>query len=254
MTKIYYALDPVGQSPISAMGISNTAKTVNQVGLSRKHILDAVTASCARLGTYIDLLQIHRLDRGTPSTEIMRALHDVVRGGQVRYLGASSMATWEFQKLQSVAERNGWTKFICMQNYYNLLYREEEREMIPYCADAGIGILPWSPLARGVLAHSWDQRASEREKTDKLLQTLVRNKASQADEQIVSRVESVAHARGVSMATVSLSWCLAKKAYPITGLGNKGRIDEAVESLKFRFTGEEIRYLEEPYLPRNVMY
>ena len=151
---------------------------VNRVGLSRKHILAAVAESVRRLGTYIDVLQIHRLDRAVDPAETMRALNDVVDSGQARYLGASSMAAWEFQKMQHIAERHGWHKFISMQNYYNLLYREEEREMIPYCQDSGVGILPWSPLGRGVLARTWTERGSSREQTDTLLQSLVRGRAT----------------------------------------------------------------------------
>ena len=140
--------------PIIAM-TSNDGAMVNRVGLSRKHIFDAVEASVRRLGTYIDVLQIHRLDRDTPKEEIMRALNDVIERGWVRYIGASSMAGWEFQQLQNLAEKHGWHKFISMQNFYNLLYREEEREMIPYCHDTGVGLVPWSPIARGILARPW---------------------------------------------------------------------------------------------------
>lgn len=144
----------------------NDGDMLNQTGLSRKHILDAVEKSVARLGTYIDVLQIHRLDRSVPREEIMRALNDVVESGKVRYLGASSMSCWEFQELQNIAERRGWHKFISMQNYYNLIYREEEREMIPYCNHTGVGLLPWSPVARGALTRPYNDRG-DREKTDR---------------------------------------------------------------------------------------
>lgn len=255
MTKIYYALDPIGQSPISALSAKDKAGLVNRVGLSRKHILDAVAASCARLGTYIDVLQIHRLDRDTPTTEIMRALHDVVESGQVRYLGASSMAAWEFQQLQNTAKVNGWHSFISMQNYYNLLYREEEREMIPYCRNSGVGLVPWSPLARGVLAHPWDSRNSKREQSDKLLQSLVRkDQNAEVDKEVVIRVSRIAEQRSVSMAVVALAWCFCKDVQPITGLGSKERIDEAVASVGFKLDNEEIAYLEEPYRPKEVAY
>jgi versiconal hemiacetal acetate reductase len=245
-------LDPIGQSPISQLCAKDKPGLVNRVGLSRKHILDAVEESCKRLGTYIDVLQIHRLDRETPAEEIMRALNDVVDSGHVRYLGASSMAAWEFQKLQNIAARNGWHAFISMQNYYNLLYREEEREMIPYCQDSGVGIIPWSPLARGVLAHPWADRSSKREQTDNLLASLVRGTGNEVDERIVGRVEELAKKHNVSMAVVTLAWCFKKNVYPITGLHSTTRIDEAVASVQFKLEKEEIAYLEESYVPREV--
>ncbi|KAH7377756.1 NADP-dependent oxidoreductase domain-containing protein [Pyrenochaeta sp. MPI-SDFR-AT-0127] len=231
-------------------------RLVNRVGLSRKHILAAVAESVARLGTYIDVLQIHRLDRACDPVEIMRALNDVVEAGHVRYLGASSMAAWEFQKLQYIADRHGWHKFISMQNYYNLLHREEEREMIPLCRDLGVGIVPWSPLARGVLAHPWDDRSSKREQTDKLLKNMIRGGGKEAavDQVLVDRVAEVAAKRGVAMAVVGLAWCLHKQVYPITGLNTKDRIDQAVGGIQFRLTDEELGYLEEPYEPKAVTY
>lgn len=254
LSKIYYALDPINQLPISQLGFKDKQGFVNRVGLSRKHILDAVAASCERLGTYIDVLQIHRLDRDTPMEEIMRALNDVVESGQVRYLGASSMAAWEFQKLQHIAEIHGWHKFISMQNYYNILYREDEREMIPYCRDSGVGILPWSPLARGVLAHSWTTRNTAREQTDKLLQTLVRHRGSDVDEALVGRVAEVAERNGVPMATIGLAWCLKRNVYPVTGLNTKERIDQAVSSVQFKLSDEDEIYINELYIPRKQIY
>jgi versiconal hemiacetal acetate reductase len=239
MTKIFYALDPVGQTPIAQNMDKTKEHLVNRVGLSRKHVLGAVAESVQRLGTYIDVLQIHRLDRECCPKEIMRALNDVVENGQVRYLGASSMAAWEFQKLQYIAESNGWHKFISMQNYYNLLYREEEREMIPLCRDLGVGIIPWSPLARGVLAHRWDDRASKREQSDKLLRNMVRasGKESKVDEIIVSHVAEIAEKRSLAMATIALAWALKKGVYPISGLGSKKRIDQAIEAVGPTFSG-----------------
>lgn len=248
LSKIYYALDPVNQSPISQLGFKDKQGFVNRVGLSRKHILDAVTASCERLGTYIDVLQIHRLDRDTPMEEIMHALNDVVENGQVRYLGASSMKTWEFQKLQHIADTRGWHKFISMQNYYNILYREEEREMIPYCKDSGIGIIPWSPLARGVLAHQWTTRDTARELTDKLLHKLVRGQSNDVDEALVGRVTEVADRNKVPMATIALAWCLKKNVYPITGLNTKERIDQAVSSVHFKLSDKDELYIDELYM------
>ena len=232
---------------------SNGGPLVNRVGLSRKHILDAVEASVQRLGTYIDVLQIHRLDRETPKEEIMRALNDVVERGWVRYIGASSMAAWEFQELQYIAEKHGWVKFISMQNYYNLLYREEEREMIPFCQNTGVGLIPWSPIARGVLARPWDERSTKREGTDRLLKMMIRSKENEVDKAIVDRVQEIAQKRGVKMAQVATAWCLSKTyVHPIMGLSSKERIDQAIASLKVQLDEEEIKYLEEPYQPKPV--
>ena len=225
---------------------------VNRVGLSRKHIFDAVEASVRRLGTYIDVLQIHRLDRDTPREEIMRALNDVVERGWVRYLGASSMAAWEFAALQNVADRHGWHRFISMQNYHNLLYREEEREMIPYCRDTGVGVIPWSPLARGVLTRPWRSEPSKRETTDRFLQHLIRARVQKSDEEIVKRVQELARRKGTTMAAVATGWSLAKGVNPIVGLNSRERIDEAVRNTKVKLTEEEIKYLEEPYIPKAV--
>jgi len=225
---------------------------VNRVGLSRKHILDAVEASVARLGTYIDVLQIHRLDRATPRTEIMHALNNVVERGLVRYIGASSMAAWEFQTLQNIAERNGWHKFISMQNYHNLVYREEEREMIPYCKDTGVGLIPWSPIARGALARPYGSRSTLRENTDAFLQNQIRKREIESDKTVTDRVEEIAKKKGISMAQVATSWSLSKGMCPIIGLNKKERIDEAIETLKIKLTEEETKYLEEPYVAKGV--
>lgn len=163
------------------------------------------------------------------------------------------MAAWEFQSLQNIAEANGWHKFISMQNYYNLIYREEEREMIPYCADTGVGCIPWSPIARGALARPWGDRSTTREATDHALSYLVRNRNDDVDKAIVGRVEEVARKRGVGMATVATAWVLSKPLLnPIIGLSSKERIDEAVKAIKFHLSEDEIKYLEEPYLPKNI--
>jgi len=230
----------------------NDGRLVNQVGLSRKHVFDAVEASVKRLGTYIDVLQIHRLDKDTPREEIMKALNDVIEKGWVRYIGASSMAAWEFQALQNVADKNGWHKFISMQNYYNLVYREEEREMLPYCRDAGVGCIPWSPIARGLLARPWRSASdSLREKADPWLALVDREDAS--NHAIVSAVEAIAKERGVAMATVATAWCLSKEGVnPIIGLNSTKRIDEIVEAMKVKLTEEEIKRLEEAYVPKAV--
>ncbi|KAB8275225.1 NADP-dependent oxidoreductase domain-containing protein [Aspergillus minisclerotigenes] len=236
LTKILYALDPEGQCPISSLKDKTKRHLVNRVGLSRKHIFAAVTESTQRLGTYIGVLQIHRIDRECNLTETMKALHDVVESGLY------------------IAEKNGWHKFIFMQNYHSLLYREEEREMIPFCRDSGVGILPWSPLARGVLAHPWTERDTKREKTDKLLTSLVRGRVTTSDGIIVSRVQEIAKKRGVKMSTIALAWSLWQGMCPITGLGSTTRIDEAVQTVVFELSDDEAAYLEEPYTPKEVAY
>ncbi|KAI4196192.1 MAG: hypothetical protein LQ346_003270 [Caloplaca aetnensis] len=252
LSKCYFGVLPGSQPGIAAMS-TNDGEMVNQVGLSRKHIFDAVDASVKRLGTYMDVLQIHRLDRDTPREEIMRALNDVIESGKVRYIGASSMAAWEFQTLQNIADKHGWHKFISMQNYHNLIYREEEREMIPYCADTGVGCIPWSPIARGVLARPWDDRSSLRESTDEFMRTALRPGETEVDKAIVDRLEEVAGKKGFKMAQVATAWVLRREGVnPIIGLGSKERIDEAVAALKVMLTDEEARYLEEPYLPKAV--
>ena len=163
------------------------------------------------------------------------------------------MAAWEFQTLQNIARSHSWHTFISMQNYYNLLYREEEREMLPYCADTGVGCIPWSPIARGALARPWNDRTTTREKSDKFLHGLVRSRDSEVDKVIVDRLEEVAKKRGVGMATVATAWCLSKGGVnPIIGLGSKQRIDQAVEAVAFKLEEEDAKYLEEPYLPRSI--
>ncbi|KAG9235902.1 aldo-keto reductase-like protein [Amylocarpus encephaloides] len=256
LSKCYFGVsDGEGQPPISAVS-TNDGDMVNRAGtLSRKHILDAVDSSVKRLGTYIDVLQIHRLDRDTPREEIMRALNDVVESGKVRYIGASSMAAWEFQTLQNIAEKHGWHKFISMQNYYNLLYREEEREMIPYCRDVGVGLIPWSPIARGALARPFDDRTTKREKSDRMLNAMIRGSETEIDKRIIGRVEELSKKKGVSMATIATAWVLSKETVnPIIGLSSKERIDQAVASVRFASSGgltkEDIEFLEEGYAPK----
>ncbi|CAG8954405.1 hypothetical protein HYFRA_00006032 [Hymenoscyphus fraxineus] len=255
LTKCYFPVVEDGEYSSNFMA-PNDGELVNRVGLSRKHILDAVDASVERLGTYIDVLQIHRLDRETPREEIMRALNDVVESGKVRYIGASSMFAWEFQTLQNIADKKGWHKFISMQNYYNLLYREEEREMIPYCRDAGIGLIPWSPMARGALSRPYNSRDTLREKSDWALKGMIRGKEAEMDKQCILRVEELAKKKGVSMATIAIAWCLGKESVnPIIGLNTKERIDQAVESVRFAsaegLTAEDVEYLEEGYVPKD---
>ncbi|OCK84099.1 Aldo/keto reductase [Lepidopterella palustris CBS 459.81] len=252
LSKCYFGVAQDGsQPPISSVS-TNDGDMVNQVGLSRKHIFDAVDASVERLGTYIDVLQIHRLDRGTPREEIMKALNDVIESGKVRYIGASSMAAWEFQTLQNIAEKHGWHKFISMQNYYNLIYREEEREMIPYCKDTGVGLIPWSPIARGILARPWNDRSTTREKSDRIIGILVRSHENEVDKAIVGRVEEIAKKNGVSMTTIATAWGIKKGVNPIIGLSSKERIDQAVENSNYKLSDEDAKYLEEPYLPKAI--
>ncbi|KAI9725855.1 MAG: hypothetical protein M1828_002484 [Chrysothrix sp. TS-e1954] len=252
LSKCYFGVDKTGTMPNISSVSTNDGAMVNKVGLSRKHILDAVDASCKRLGTYIDVLQIHRLDRSTPREEIMRALNDVVESGKVRYIGASSMATWEFQTLQNIAARHGWHQFVSMQNYHNLLYREEEREMIPYCKDTGVGLIPWSPIARGALTRPFNSRETHREKTDRFLNNLIRSRESEADKMIVDRVEELAKRKGLSMAGIATAWSIAKGNLPIVGIGSIERVDQTVENAKIELSADDIAYLEEPYVPKVI--
>ncbi|KAF5632935.1 alcohol dehydrogenase [Fusarium sp. NRRL 25303] len=250
MSKCFQFVDEE-KGPIDPVTLtSNNGPRVNRVGLSRKHILDAVDQSVERLGTYIDVLQIHRMDRDVPPKEIMKALNDVIESGKVRYIGASSMAAWEFQMLQNVAEKNGWHKFISMQGLYNLLYREEEREMNPYCNYTGVGLFPWSPLAAGVLAHPWTDRTDAREQKDPFLQLLFRGEDQNTNRAVVDRVEELAQKKGVAMAQIAQSWLIAKGCMPICGLESEERIDQAVGALQVTLSDEEIKYLEELYVPK----
>jgi aryl-alcohol dehydrogenase-like predicted oxidoreductase len=221
----------------------------NGMGLSRKAVMAEIDHSLRRLGTdYVDLYQIHRWDSRTPIEETMQALHDVVKAGKVRYIGASSMYAWQFAKAQHVAERNGWTRFVSMQNHYNLLYREEEREMMPLCEDAGIAVIPWSPLARGRLTRAWDE-SSEREQTDAFGKTLY--VTPDADHRVVDAVASVAAARGVPKAQVALAWVLGKPwvTAPIFGASKAQHLDDALAALSLSLTAEEINALEQHYVP-----
>jgi 1-deoxyxylulose-5-phosphate synthase len=228
----------------------------NDRGLSRKHILDGIDASLRRLGMdYVDLYQIHRWDNRTPIEETMEALHDVVRAGKARYIGASSMFAWQFAKAQHVAERNGWTQFVAMQNHYNLIYREEEREMIPLCVDQGVGVIPWSPLARGVLAgnRSRDgEKRTTRSETDEFTDYLC---SQPTDFGVVERVAKVAAERGVSSAQVALAWLLIKPGVtaPIIGATKLGHLTDALAAEALELTDDEVKRLEEPYVPHPVL-
>ncbi|WP_449407179.1 aldo/keto reductase [Microbacterium maritypicum] len=224
----------------------------NQAGLSRAHILSGIDASLKRLGTdHVDLYQIHRWDPETPIEETMEALHDVVRSGKARYIGASSMWTWQFATAQHVAAQNGWTPFVSMQDQYNLLQREEEREMHPYCLDSGVGVLPWSPLARGRLTRDWDV-ATERTKSDAFGSTLYRRE-EESNRAIVEAVARVAHGRGVSRAQIALAWVAQQAAVtaPIVGATRAEHIEDAVAAAGIRLEERELAELEDAYTPRE---
>ncbi|MEU8934022.1 aldo/keto reductase [Streptomyces sp. NPDC048409] len=222
----------------------------NGGGLSRKAILTEIDHSLARLGTdYVDLYQIHRFDHETPVEETMEALHDVVKAGKARYIGASSMYAWEFSKAQYTAERNGWTRFVSMQDHYNLLYREEEREMLPLCADQGVGVLPWSPLARGRLTRDWGT-VTERSATDNFGSRLYH----EGDRAIVEAVTRISEERGVTRAQVALAWLLHQSTVtaPIIGASKPHHIDDAVAAVELALSDKELEELQEPYGPRPV--
>jgi aryl-alcohol dehydrogenase-like predicted oxidoreductase len=238
-TKVYF---PMGSGP-------------NDGGLSRKHVLAAVDASLRRLGKdYVDLYQIHRWDSETPIAETMEALHDVVRAGKARYIGASSMFAWQFAKAQYTADARGWTRFVSMQNHYNLIYREEEREMIPLCLDQGIGVVPWSPLARGVLAGNRERggaRNTVRADTDEFASRLY----DEADFDVVDALRALAAERGLPPAQVALAWLLGKPAVtaPIVGATKLGHLEDAVAAVDATLSDDEIARLEAPYGPHPVL-
>jgi aryl-alcohol dehydrogenase-like predicted oxidoreductase len=218
-------------------------------GLSRKAILEQADASLTRLGTdYIDLYQIHRFDLGTPAEETMEALHDIVKAGKARYLGASSMYAWQFAKLQHAAALGGWTRFAAMQNQYNLLRRQEERELLPMCADMGVGVVPYSPQGKGRLTRPWGEQ-SHRSAVD----DVVKSFDSPLDEPVVNAVQQVAAARGTSMAQVALAWVLRNPVVsaPIVGATKPHHLTEAVAALGLRLTDDETRALQEPYTPHG---
>jgi 1-deoxyxylulose-5-phosphate synthase len=226
----------------------------NDRGLSRKHLLDAIDASLRRLGTdYVDLYQIHRWDADTPIEETMAALHDIVRAGKARDLGASSMYAWQFAKAQHTADLHAWTRFASMQNHYNLLYREEEREMIPQCLDMGVGIIPWSPLARGRLAGT-RTRTGERRTTRAATDVYAEELYSNADFDVVDRLVEVARERGLPPTQVALAWLLHKPGVtaPIVGATKSAHLDDAVAAVDVRLSDKEIARLEEPYRPHPV--
>jgi aryl-alcohol dehydrogenase-like predicted oxidoreductase len=222
----------------------------NGGGLSRKEIMFEIDASLRRLGTdYVDLYQTHRWDRRVPIEETMEALHDVVKAGKALHIGASSMFAWQFAKAQHVAESNGWTKFVTMQNHYNLVYREEEREMLPLCVDQGVGVIPWSPLARGFLTRD-PSESSARKETDEFGKTLY----GTADVGVIEAVARIAAERGVSRAQIALAWVAKHRAVtaPIVGATKQQHLDDAIASLDIVLTADEIRALEAPYTPQPI--
>lgn len=227
---------------------------VNRGGLSRGAIFAQVEASLRRLGTeYIDVLQIHRFDRETPIEETMLALHDLVRAGKVRYLGASSMWAYQFVMMQNVAERNGWTKFVSMQCQYNLLYREEEREMIKFCNETGVGLIPWAPLGRGYLARPAEVNGTTERSSNEGKAPPYQVGKSNADKEVIKRVSEVAEKKGWKMSHVALAWVSKRVSSPIIGFSSIERMDEALEARGKELTKDEEDYLEEPYVAREVV-
>lgn len=229
----------------------------NDRGLSRKHIMDAIDASLQRLGTdYVDLYQIHRWDYDTPIEETMEALHDVVRSGRARYIGASSMYAWQFAKAQQVAERHGWTRFVTMQPMYNLIYREEEREMFPLCADQGVGVIPWSPLARGVLAGKEKQGkggASARARSDE--NTRKWHLGSDIDQPVIDALRKLATERDLPMAQIALAWVASNPlvSAPIIGASKERHLEDAIAALEIELSADEKASLEAAYQPHRVV-
>ena len=257
-TKVFF---PVSEDMSVDAPTSKGKLRPNTSGLSRKHLIHAVDASLQRLGTdYIDLYQIHRWDRATPIEETMEALHDIVKAGKVRYLGASSMWAWQFAKAQQVARENSWTPFVSMQNHYNLAYREEEREMIPLCHDQKIALIPWSPLARGFLAGnrkpedkdvSTSNSATSRAKTDDLAQHYYYN---DADFAVVDALTKLALQKGVSNAQLAYAWLLHKGVTaPIVGASKLAQLEEAITAIRVSLTTEDMAELEAPYQPHPVI-
>jgi aryl-alcohol dehydrogenase (NADP+) len=242
---------------IATKAFYGVADGPNRGGLSRKHLFSAIDASLTRLGVdYVDLYQIHRFDYDTPIEETLEALHDIVRSGRVRYIGASSMFAWQFMKMLATAEAHGWTRFVSMQNHYNLIYREEEREMMPLCREEGVAVIPWSPLARGFLAGNrrrGDEGETIRARTDDYARELYSR--SDSDFTIAERVVEVAGKRGVKPTQIALAWLLAKPGVtaPIVGASKLTHLDEAVAALTIRLDAGELAFLEAPYQPHAIL-
>ncbi|KAK9452244.1 NADP-dependent oxidoreductase domain-containing protein [Limtongia smithiae] len=252
MTKIYYAVPDVKMGDSFLVDFRQNSKFVNQFGLSRGAIFKQVDACLKRLGTdYIDLLMIHRYDKAVEPEEVMEALHDVVISGKVRYIGASSMWLYEFARMQHIAELRGWTKFVSMQNIYNLVYREEEREIIPFCNTTGVGLISWSPLHQGILARSCGQIVNSVRKSNSA-GVFKQYELDAGGAEIVKRLEEIATKRGWSMAVTALVWLTGKIVSPVVGVNSIARIEEAVEINGKTLTDDEIKYLEAPYTPQAI--
>lgn len=250
---------PVGRGSEKPLRMSvderDNAGYVNQYGLSRKHIFESVDASLKRLDLpYVDLLQIHRFDPNTPPKETMEALHDVVKSGKVRYIGASSMWAHQLLEYQYTARLHGWTEFISMQNAYNAIYREEEREMFPACGKFGMGTIPWSPVAMGFLARP-AQSFTETTRGNALNGNFMGQPFTDTDRKISAKIEAIAQARGVSMAVIALAWCLSKPfvTSPIVGMSKNERVDEAIQAIDFRLSEEELQSIDALYEPKRVV-
>jgi aryl-alcohol dehydrogenase (NADP+) len=229
------------------------SREVNDRGLSRKHILDSIDQSLQRLQMdYVDLYQIHRWDYETPIEETMEALNDVVRAGKARYIGASSMFAWQFSKAQYTAQRHGWTRFVSMQNHYNLVYREEEREMIPLCLDQGVGLIPWSPMARGFFARRRSELETARSRTDAFAAQLY---FREEDFAVADRAREIGQERGMTGSQIALAWLLNKPhiTAPIIGATKMEHLDQAVAALEIKLTEDEVKRLEDPYKPHPVL-
>ncbi len=239
---------------VATKGRFSLRRAPNVSGLSRKALFQQIDASLQRLGMdHVDMYQIHRWDPETPIEETMEALHDIVKAGKARYIGASSMHAWQFAKAQHVAARHGWTPFVSMQPEWSLLYREEEREMIPLCLDQGVGVIPWSPLARGRLARPWGE-ATPRIATDDFGASLFKG-TEEADRRVAETLATVSAARDAARAQVALAWLLAKPgvAAPIVGASNPGQLEDAIAALALKLTDDEIKALEAPYVPHAVV-
>ena len=255
MTKIFCPADDSIPDGVKFFGAAPEAALdlINQQGLSRKHIMAGVANSVRRLGTYIDVLQVHRFDPDTPIEETMRALNDVIERGDVRYIGASSMLPTQFVEMQACADKHGWHQFVNMQSCYNLLYREDERDLNIYCKKHNIALTPWSPNQRGILCKPLNEQ-SVRSSTDGLITQAGLLNLEPHEAEIVNRVEKLAKKKSVSMANVSTAWVMSKGAIPIIGMSSVKRVDDNIKALDVQLTEEDIKYLEEPYKPKNFFF
>ncbi|CCC70891.1 hypothetical protein NCAS_0F04070 [Naumovozyma castellii] len=255
LTKTFFPVDESLSLALGEMSFSesDTLDLTNQRGLSRKHILQSVKNSVERLGTYIDVLQIHRFDPTTPIKETMKALNDVVESGDVRYIGASSMLPTQFVEMQSVADKHDWFQFVNVQSCYNLLYREDERDLMQYCEKHNIALTPWSPNHQGLLTRPIGVE-SERSTTDKIINGWNMKDLKPSEIEIINRVEELSKKKNVSMAVISTAWVLSKGCAPIVGMSSISRVDEVITALDVKFTEEETKQLEEPYKPRNFLF